>query len=206
MQSLLLVTREFYFMMKLGKWKISLYEPFPKNIAKNYKDKGYQPYQPTYYWIFYKAIKDLKLLKCNPYTSSILDIGAGKGKVMRLAAQSGFKKVIGIEIEKKFYNEAVRCVNLLRNEYPDKEFLLLNSNAIDYFPIEKIDVVYLFNPFAKTALDQILRNFAFVNLKPRFLVYLNPVAGDVVESLGYYPKITHKTKLYIEYTIFENCD
>jgi len=180
-----------------------MHEPFPDYIKSEFKTKGYLPYQPTYYSIFARSILDLKLLKFNPAKSTIIDIGAGKGKAMVLASYFGFKKVIGIEIEKYFFLKASCEVELLKKKYPDKEFELYNIDAINYFPKQTIDVVFLFNPFREKILEQLLSNFASVHFLPTYIIYLNPVARKVVESFGYSPKFSLKTGLHTEYIIFK---
>ena len=203
MQSLKIWISECYYIVLLGDFSVSLSEPFPQYTSTEYRAKGYLPYQASYYKFLRKALLDLLKLQLIPQQSTFIDIGAGKGKVVKFASLFGFKKVIGIEIEEKFLRIAEKKISLFKKKYNQNNITLYKMDAVYYIPEEKIDVVFLYNPVRKKALELILNNFINSSVAPKFIVYLNPVAKKVIEAIGYSAKISFTTGLYKEYTIFE---
>ena len=67
-------------------------------IRENTSSNNYKHYSPTY---TSHAVKAFSFIKINFNEYNFLDLGCGKGKVMLLASKFRFKKITGIEIDKK---------------------------------------------------------------------------------------------------------
>ena len=104
-----------------------------------------------------------------------IDLGSGKGRVLLGASEYPFKRVIGVEIDPKLHEIAVR--NILRYRNATKRCHNVQSvcsDAAEYeFPLERA-VLYFFNPFGPGIADQVLQNLAkSLNEHPREIVIIN---------------------------------
>jgi hypothetical protein len=84
-----------------------------------------------------------------PYESSVfVDIGAGMGRALLLAAKLPFKRMIGVEYSAELV--AVARANLARSTSPDvraRESEIVHADAVEFeLPPEPL-VLFLFNPF-----------------------------------------------------------
>jgi predicted RNA methylase len=88
---------------------------------------------------------------------SFIDMGCGKGRMLLVAAASPFKKVVGIELRKEIYDQAV--MNFRRNPRAGSHNVeCVNINVVDFeFPNENM-VLYLYNPFGEEVLRTVLNN------------------------------------------------
>lgn len=138
-------------------------------------------YQPSSSVIFERA---MNVLPFNFNDKVFLDIGSGKGRALVLAAEAGFKKVIGVEYAAELNDIAHTNIERVRDKFPTTEFVLDEGDALTYPMEEEIDVVYLFNPFDEEALRGLISMVkpAFERAKPLFLIYVHPVHCSVLES------------------------
>lgn len=120
---------------------------------------------------------------------SFVDLGAGKGAVVILAAQFNFSRVVGVEFARELHEQSIQNVA----QYPSdrtvcKDIALLHMDVADYeFPANNL-VIFIFNAFKKELLYQIMRNIgASYRANPRkiYIVYLNPVPeNDPVKAIS----------------------
>ncbi|MFA5160527.1 MAG: methyltransferase domain-containing protein [Candidatus Omnitrophota bacterium] len=112
---------------------------------------GNSPYQPTPYGRLEKTMRFLK-----PSGEDVfVDLGCGKGRAVFFAATHKFKKVIGVEINKKLYDVALQNAGKLKFQGSPSEFI--NSNAADFDPKEGT-VFFMYNPFGAPTLKKVLSN------------------------------------------------
>ena len=100
----------------------------------------YQPlFSPT---VFYEALRHVETKE-----RTFIDLGCGRGKVLYLARDMGFSRIIGVEIDSRL------CADARRNA-PWAE--VVEEDAARYrFPAPPL-VVYMYNPFDATVLQQVL--------------------------------------------------
>ncbi|HEX4811058.1 MAG TPA: class I SAM-dependent methyltransferase, partial [Bryobacteraceae bacterium] len=112
----------------------------------------YLPTRPT---TVHMLLKDLPMDSLSDYT--FVDIGSGKGRVLLIAAQYGFRRVVGVEFRRELHERALLNVQRWRASNPRSTNIeCLNMNARDYiFPNEKL-VLYLFNPFGDEIMKDVL--------------------------------------------------
>jgi SAM-dependent methyltransferase len=104
------------------------------------------------------ARRELKALPLDDLRDySFIDIGCGKGRMLLVASALPFRRFVGIELRKEIYDQAV--MNFRRNPRAASQNVeCMNINALDFeFPDEKM-VIYLFNPFGKEVLRDVLNN------------------------------------------------
>ncbi len=152
------------------------------------------PYQPTEPTIFAEMIQALEI---DPRNFTFIDIGSGKGRTLLMAANFGFKKVIGVELVAEFHEVAVG--NISRCGFTNVQSIC--SDAQDYrIPLEPL-VVYLFNPLPAEALKRVIvRLGESLQAQPREIkvLYHNPVSESVLAAAPFLKKIcsTYQYAIY----------
>lgn len=141
-------------------------------------------YQPSSSIIFERALSKLSF---DFSDKTLLDIGSGKGRVLVLAAEAGFKKVIGIEYAAELNDIAHTNIERVRDRFPNTEFVLQEGDALSFDIPEEVDVIYLFNPFDEETVSRLMSRVkpSFDRKKPICLIYVHPVHSSVLRnSLG----------------------
>ncbi len=113
---------------------------------------------------------------------NFVDFGSGKGRVMLLASQYGFEKIIGVEFSKKLCDICKNnlCKTSEWNERKNK-FQIENIDAEKYYPNKNDRVFFFFNPFKGRVLDSVLDNIdASLREHERdiMLIYVMPVQAE----------------------------
>ncbi len=135
-----------------------------------------------------KARPLLQLLRklALPKDGVFVDLGCGKGRVLLIAAQLGFRKVVGIEFCAQLSRQARENVELFLKKYPASSPLeVIEADVTGYEFRDDENIFFLYNPFDSIVLGQVLDNISKSALKaPRdiWLVYNNPVHHELVLS------------------------
>jgi SAM-dependent methyltransferase len=119
---------------------------------------------------------------------TFVDMGSGKGRMLFVAAEYPFRKVIGVEFSNALHEEAV--ANLQRYRYSGRrcaDIEPVHVDARDFeFPDDNL-VIYLFNPFGPEVMERMLANLErSLEKHPRhaIVVMLWPDHSDVVERMA----------------------
>jgi SAM-dependent methyltransferase len=119
---------------------------------------------------------------------TFIDMGSGKGRVLFVAAEYPFRKVIGVEFSNALHDDAV--ANLKRYKHPKRrcdDIEPVHVDARDFeFPNDNL-VIYLFNPFGPEVMERMLANLEkSLEKHPRhaIVVMLWPDHSDVVERMA----------------------
>lgn len=122
----------------------------------------------------------LDALDVPPQEYTFVDLGSGKGRVLLLASQRPFAEVVGVELRGVLHRRAGQ--NLAQfAPHAIAPVRLVHGDASKVPLPEGPLVLYLFNPFPAEVLLGIL---ARVEDSAR-LVYVHPVAAEVVEQCGW---------------------
>lgn len=112
----------------------------------------------------------------------ILDIGCGKGVVLKEAAKFPFDAIAGIDINPKLIKTAKKNMRIL---HLDKKISCKEANALEFQDYGKYNVFFFFNPFAGELLEcvigKILEDSA-AKQKRIYIIYHNPAFSGVIES------------------------
>lgn len=147
----------------------------------------------------YKATKTRPFLRLLnqlqvPHDCRFVDIGAGKGRVLLIAAQYGFRKVVGIEFSARLCALAranvERFSRKVRLQSPI-EVVEADATLHEFAPEDR--VFFLFNPFDGIVLSEVLRNLRrSLEQYPRraWLIYNDPQHHDVVRRAGVFKSDT----------------
>lgn len=131
---------------------------------------------------------------------SVIDIGCGKGFMLYFFTRRKFDKVAGIEYSSKLQQTAVK--NLDRVIKDSKKMpRIYNEDAASFQKYDQYDTFYLYNPFDKGTLEQVIRRILEPGENPNrtlYLFYCNPLFGDVLLENGFTETASfyYKTKVY----------
>ncbi|TNE91907.1 MAG: class I SAM-dependent methyltransferase [Deltaproteobacteria bacterium] len=135
---------------------------------------NYEPSLPS----VIEASLDALDIDVEDYT--FVDLGSGKGRVVLLAAMRPFHEVVGIEYRERLHGLALDNLASFRGDLAAPVRFECADAARARLPDGPL-VLYLFNPFPAEVLVGIL---AKIQDSAR-LVYVNPVAGEVLDELGW---------------------
>jgi cation diffusion facilitator family transporter len=124
---------------------------------------------------YFRAI--LRALPIQP-DSVFVDFGAGKGRILLLAARSGcFRKVVGVEFSVDLCRAAERNIRRFqRRRARNVRFEVVHGDAADYHVQPDQNVFFMFNPFDHIVMRQVIKHVAHsLEERPRpiWLIYLN---------------------------------
>ena len=164
------------------------------------------PYVPTTPRAGRYILRDLPVADVSNYT--FIDMGSGKGRMLLLAAELPFRRIVGVEFAsdlnviaqnnaRSYRNPKQRCTNIES----------LNMDAAEYeFPNEP-SLLYFFYPFHQMLMQAVIQNLdRSLSEHPRdvILVYLNPVLAGVVEAASHLKLYARKTHFSLDYAIFRS--
>jgi precorrin-6B methylase 2 len=112
-------------------------------------------YAPTRVRYFRAVLRALPI----PPDSVFVDIGAGKGRMLLLAAQSGrFRKVVGVEFSAELCRTAEQNIRRFqRHRARDVTFEVVHADAADYEVQPDQNVFFMFNPFGPVVMQQVIQ-------------------------------------------------
>ena len=130
---------------------------------------------------------------------TFIDIGSGKGRALLLAAEYGFRRIIGIE----WLPELDRIARINIEKLQENRTLTANIELICMdvtkfvFPAEPT-LVFLFNPLPESSLRKLLWNVEeSLRRNPRslYVAYANPILAHILESCSFLVSVGN-TPLY----------
>jgi SAM-dependent methyltransferase len=152
------------------------------------------PYQPTEPFIFAEMLNALEI---DFPQFTFVDIGSGKGRTLLMAAEFGFKNVIGVELLPELHDVALR--NIAANGNGNITSVCVDGRDFP-FPPDPL-VVYLFNPLPEPALMQMMENLQ-ASLQQRLrdvrIVYQNPICEHILAQAPF--KKLYSTYQYAIYS------
>jgi SAM-dependent methyltransferase len=155
-------------------------------VARSWGGDPYD-YQGTHL-LFWRRLHSA--IPITPAAATFVDLGAGRGRAVILAAETGFGRVTGVELDPELAKEAednVRRWRLRRRATPPphQEVVIVQGDAAAYRLPDGPLVVWLYNPFGATTMRQVLRRLCETARRadvPIFVAYFNPVHQAVFEE------------------------
>jgi len=128
----------------------------------------------------------LTLLPDDARGCCFIDIGCGKGKALLIAAEAGFRRLVGVELSAELAETArANLAHYARHHASELAFELLADDATGYsFPPEPT-VLFLYNPFGDPIMSRLLENIErSIREQPRpfYVIYMNPQLEDLFEA------------------------
>lgn len=169
---------------------------FPKSAERLYNSLGYNSYQATYFSVL---VETLPFVRKTYGSNSLIDLGSGNGRVLEIAHETGFSRLLGVEIDKQLYSDSVRNLG----EIGLQENCLLNADATLFTPTDYFEVLFIFNPFKQEYFDQYLSRCMASNVMPKIIISVNPSPYNwILQDVGACVK-SKATGHHIEYGIYE---
>jgi hypothetical protein len=164
----------------------------------------HSPYQPTEPVLFREMLANL--MDASPTIDlrefTFIDIGSGKGRVLLMAADYPFRRILGIELLRQLHRVAKQ--NLVKYKSDSQQCLAIDCIQCDasefIFPPEPT-VLYLFNPLPESGLAKMIKNVEQSLRKhprPVFVLYHNPLLESVLTWNAAFNKIVSTP----QYSIF----
>ena len=150
---------------------------------------------------FHKLMSRLGL----PPGGVFVDIGSGKGRVLLMASDYGFHRVLGVELSAALCEIARSNVLTYRRRRPlSAPTEVLTSDALEYGFRDDETVLFLYNPFDASIVDAVAdRIRESIRRRPRqvWIIYHHPVFADVLEDKGFSSStINHGFMVFRVYT------
>jgi tRNA G46 methylase TrmB len=155
----------------------------------------HSPYQPTEPGLFQEMLASLQI---DFREFAFIDVGSGKGRVLLMAADYPFRRVIGVELLPALHRVAAE--NIRKYKSDSQECMLIEVLCEDarefVFPRGPL-VLYLFNPLSESGLLDLLSNLERSlreTPRPVFVLYHNPQLEHVLLHCPWLGKIagTHQ--------------
>ncbi|MDQ6943473.1 MAG: class I SAM-dependent methyltransferase [Candidatus Eremiobacteraeota bacterium] len=119
-----------------------------------------------------------------PEHATFVDIGAGMGRVVMLAARRPFRAVIGVEISPALVEIARENLTTVRDpRRVARDVKIVGADAAEYaFPRGDL-VIFMYNPFRGPVLDRALANVrTTAEERNVVLLYHTPVERETVDA------------------------
>lgn len=148
-------------------------------------------------WRSFKATIEQLNIRYPDYT--FLDLGSGKGRGLLFAAQFHFKRVIGVEISPYLCDISESNIERFHHKAPlEVKPEIVCENAANYsLPNDNL-VIFINNAFIGETMKKTLKT---IDEKAKsnnvFLIYSNPVCGEMFEQLHNLYPVTTNAKHFI---------
>jgi SAM-dependent methyltransferase len=116
--------------------------------------EGYQMYTPTDYQSFHRIMRRIDIRERDVF----LDYGSGLGRVLLMAAQYPFRRVLGVELSARLNEGARQNVTRCRGKLRCTDIEVIQADATVFVPPPDVSVIYLYSPFGPTVLPRVLDN------------------------------------------------
>jgi hypothetical protein len=157
-------------------------------------------YNPTSLRAGRHVFEELPIADFTQYT--FVDFGSGKGRMLFLAAEYPFHRIIGVEYASDLHVIAEQNIRSYRN--PRQRCSQLSSVNIDAanfeFPREN-SVLYFYFPFRRPVMEPLIQRLdESIGQYPRdvIIVYLNPELSEIIERTRHF-KIINRGPYYTIY-------
>jgi len=143
----------------------------------------------------------------DPTSTTFIDLGAGRGRALLLAARLGFRSVVGIELDPELAAHAARNLRAWQRKRKSEAItsgrfeIRVDDAARADFPAEAT-LIFLYNSFGATTLRKVLDNITKSHSTARrmSLCYFNPVHADVFEEYPHF-RMTASGRDWVVYTL-----
>lgn len=144
--------------------------------------QGSHDYAPTSIHAFRAFMQKTDII---PGQDVFVDYGSGLGRVLVLASEYPFRKIIGVEVSQRLAALSRRNIENYRGEVLCRDISIWCGNA-DKFPLpDESSVIYFYNPFHGRVLAEVFDQMRMsLRARPRRLriIYNNPVHFDSVRE------------------------
>jgi SAM-dependent methyltransferase len=117
---------------------------------------------------------------------TFVDLGCGKGRVVIIGSEFPFQDIVGIELSPELARIAQSNVAKIHRQFPGRPPIrIIAGNALDNLLTNGKIVFYLYNPFGRELMSQLVHKIESAllsTLEHVFIVYHNPVSGCLLDA------------------------
>lgn len=143
-----------------------------------------------------KILKDLNISE----NDSIIDVGCGKGNMLKVFSKFNFSKIFGIDYSYSLIKSAKERLHNL--QIKDYRLILLECDALNFSYYNLFNYIFIFNPFEGEYMEDFLK-IVSKNKKIK-IIYNNPVCKELMYKYGFKIKKIYTDFMGFEYWVFEN--
>lgn len=197
--------RRFFFSVKYVFWVL-----WDKIRGFDYvKNEGYDKlHTSSKQSVVFQATRDLKYLRriLNDLeitkNDSILDLGCGKGFLIKFFSEFQFKKVGGVEISKELCKIAERNLN----KEGIRDFEIFNENAMTFNEYDNYNYFYMFNPFPSVVVQEVMKKLKKLVEDGRIvtIIYHNPICHEDIIHGGCFALMAKYKGKSTDYYVYRN--
>jgi len=158
------------------------------------------PYDATTPMLFRKIMKAIGGL---PMPATFFDMGCGKGRVLMMAAEQGFMRVVGVEFNPLLVRIAETNIERFyrRKRHPASIEVVHGDAGAYEFP-DCDAVIFFYNPFDESVMAKTLQNIrnSINNHKSRYLIYHTAQFANLLSDPGEY-ELLAKTDIFSVYRV-----
>jgi SAM-dependent methyltransferase len=119
---------------------------------------------------------------------SFVDVGAGKGRGLLLAAELPFRKVIGVELSEELARVAQKNITIWKRlAHPRAKIRVMHEDAMEFRWPRTPLLVYLNNPFDCALVERLVSQLAATAISGPGLIdilYVNPACTETLVHRG----------------------
>ena len=107
----------------------------------------------------------------------MVDVGAGEGRALAVAAHFGMERLTAIEVHPKLAKRCRDQLNLIQHHFPAVRTSVIPSRFQDATLPPHTDLLFLFNPFGEKSMEDLIEQIEtqIPNEQPLYVAYVNPV-------------------------------
>ena len=142
-----------------------------------------------------------------PPESTFVDFGCGKGKVLVIAAEIGFKNVVGIEFSSQLCAVARSNIAKVLGEVPSSTIDIVHGDVVQYEFSGRENVLYFYNPFHRAVMEQVMHSVEqslIEHPRPIWILYFAPECREVLDSQDFLQLTAHHILGGADHLIYEN--
>ncbi|HXB28338.1 MAG TPA: class I SAM-dependent methyltransferase [Puia sp.] len=165
--------------------------------------KHFSMYEPLNY---YTSSRLFNYLQPADFTTTFLDVGCGKGRLLAMGAAYGFSDIIGIDFSKKLCDDAANVCNGIKTKYPDVSITIECADARHYRIPETVGVLFLFNPFDEVVMHEFIKKVSESldrKNRPLKILYANPQCKQQWLDAGFKETASFVKMRYLQGSVLE---
>jgi Acetyltransferase (GNAT) domain len=174
-------------------------------IDSDNKERGGN-YQPTRVIPLRKLLNVIRPMI--PHDSVLVDLGCGKGRVLFVASEFGFREVRGVEFAHELCEIAMKNSAVYRAKTGvETECRIIEFDVTNYTVNKEENVFFIYNSFDATILHKVLCNIV-ASLqgyhRKILIIYHNPKWAYVIEQCDTFTRLREFNFWGYEFTVYSN--
>jgi SAM-dependent methyltransferase len=195
--------REWWFDIKYGTDTSGIIQPEHLAIKS---PKKYGRYEPTKVVLLERLFSHIKPIL--PPDSVLVDFGCGKGRVLLMASEFGFREARGVEYAHDLCDIAIsNCSSYKRTTAAATNFRIVEGDACDYEINTDENCFFFFDPFGQAIMRKVLDNIRkSLEVKPRkvLIIYHNPRFPEIILKDGVFTEVSDWGLLHYRFIAYSN--